>query len=109
MRSNYSKDKFENYVKFSKLVDSNPATISRLMNAKKQTLTNKASQPKRDLVIRLAEAFDASVDEALLLAGHSPINNKIPEAINLVGFDGLDPDDLEDIADYIKFKKSQKK
>jgi len=83
MQENYSKDKYGNYENFAKIIKSNPATISRLMTAKKQTLTDKPSQPKRDLVIRLAEEFNKDIDEALLLAGYAPKESMVAETAEL--------------------------
>ncbi len=77
MKKHWADSKWKNYKDFAAEIKSNPATISRLMNGAPQTLTDKASQPKPDLVKRIAEAFGADVDEALNLAGHAPLKPQI--------------------------------
>lgn len=92
---------------------SNKATISRLMNNKAQTVTNKPSQPSRELVIKLAEIFSEDLDKALMLAGYAPslsvepptVPPRILEALAREGT--LHPDDEIMIAGIIeKMKKA---
>lgn len=59
------------------------STLSRYAGAKPQFLTNKPSQPNSDLVIGLAKLFKKDANEALLLAGHAPIDVSNTETIEL--------------------------
>lgn len=54
-------------------VNSNKGTISRLMSAAPQTVTGKPSQPKSELVVRLAETLKLDMDKTLMLAGYAPL------------------------------------
>lgn len=121
MREGFANSKFKTQKELVDAAKSNPATISRLMSGSKQTTTDKASQPTKELVIKLAKLFDKNVDEALILAGHAPTNSNVgkkPETVSEfiqtlseLGFDfhsfdantdRLTPDDLQDLIDNIK-------
>lgn len=97
---------------FSALADSaklQRSTVSALVNAKLQTLTGKASQPKPETVISLATVLNEDVDKALLLAGHAPKNSsEIPKSIAAIGFKDLTEEDAEKVASYIQFLKAQR-
>lgn len=100
-----------NFKTFTALADSaklQRSTVSALANAKPQTLTSKASQPKPETVIALAKALKQDVDKALLLAGHAPQNSYLPDGLNIMDFRGFDDEDIKDIVEYIKFKRTQK-
>lgn len=58
-------------------VESNKATLSRLINASPQSLTNKPSKPKRELVQRLADKLNQDADKALVLAGYAPASASV--------------------------------
>jgi plasmid maintenance system antidote protein VapI len=118
------KDAFDNshYKSFAQLAEKVGVTrayVSNLINAKEQLLTGKASQPNSELVVKLAQALGKDVNEALLLAGHAPIDSKIrkPETpadfiqiLDNMGFEiqfdadlsVLTADDLQDLLDMIK-------
>lgn len=108
MEQSFADSRFKTQTELVKAVKSNPATISRLMTGKSQYLTDKPSQPDKELIIRLAKEFGKNVDEALLLAGYAPNNTVLPEELAITGFDGLDKDDLKEIAAFISFKRQQK-
>lgn len=83
MQSEFANSKFKKQIELVRAVKSNPATISRLMTGSRQSVNNKASQPPKELVIKLAEIFEADVDAALALAGHAPIGDlSEPEIFN---------------------------
>jgi hypothetical protein len=75
MTDGYEHSTFKSIRSLAAAAHSNPATISRLMNAAPQTNTDRPSQPKPDLVERLAKLFNKDVNEALILAGHAPKNS----------------------------------
>lgn len=75
----YGKSRFKSWQQVADEVDSSRATLSRYAGVKKQTLTDKPSQPKPDLVIRLAKTFEEDVDKVLKLAGHAPLTQDIEE------------------------------
>lgn len=69
---------------------------------------------KRDTVISIVEAFNQMSDtvkihlaEALNRAGFAPTFNDVPDEIKILDFNGLSPNDLKDITDFIKFKRMQ--
>ena len=66
-------------------------------------------RPKPEIVSALAKALELSESEILTAIGYSMDDMIIPEELAVTGFDGLDKEDLKDIADYINFKKMQKK
>lgn len=84
MKKHWDDSKYKNYKDLANEAKSNPATISRLMNASKQTLTDKPSQPKKDLVERIAKAFQADINEALRLAGYPSDDELVADGL----FDG---------------------
>lgn len=108
---------FENssFKSFSALADAanlQRSTVSALANAKSQTLTGKASQPKPETVIALAKVLDQDIDKALLLAGHAPINEAptVPKPIlEALAREGtLSPNDEILIAEFIaRLKQTQ--
>lgn len=68
----YRRSTFKSYSSLAGAVGVKRATISRYITAGKQGLTGKASQPKAEIVVKLAEVLDADVNAALLAAGYSP-------------------------------------
>lgn len=72
MKDSFESSNFKSLTALADAVKSNKATISRLYNGTSQTLTNKPSQPNRDLVLRLANAFNDDVNKVLMLAGYAP-------------------------------------
>lgn len=80
-------------------------------------IENGHSGAKRQTVIDVVEAtnkysetgYKIDVNEALSRAGFASDAPVLPEPIKVSDFDGFDPNDLKDIKEYIKFKKSQKK
>ncbi len=74
--------RYGSYKELAEKVGSNEATLNRLANAADQSITQKPSQPGKDLVIKLAEFYGADVDKTLVLAGHAPKNgSQFPEPI----------------------------
>lgn len=106
----YRRSSFKRIRDLARAVDSNPATISRLMNAAPQTLTNKPSKPKLQLVKKLAEALEADEGEGLFYAGHIIYGrpNKKPQnfaelvaALESLGIDmPIGEWDIEDAENY---------
>lgn len=70
----FDNSRFKSFSELANEVKLSRATVSALANAKKQTLTDKPSKPKKENVILLATALEADVDEALKIAGYAPIN-----------------------------------
>jgi transcriptional regulator with XRE-family HTH domain len=72
LESNFQKSPFKSYAALGEKIGVSRTTISAIAAARPQSMTGKPSQPKRELVIALATALNADVDQALLLAGHAP-------------------------------------
>lgn len=71
LTEHYRLSRFKNYRDLAQAAGSNPATISRLMNAAPQSATDRPSRPRADLVERLANAFGQDARVALHLAGYA--------------------------------------
>lgn len=82
--------------------------ISVLERADDHPLTGKPVTPKKELVVTFAQALKVDENEALKLAGYAPKTSTVPPDIQIIGFDGLDDNDIKEIARFIEFKKSQK-
>lgn len=104
MQEGFAASPAKSQAELVKAVKSNPATISRLMSGAPQTTNNKASQPPPDLVKRLAIFFKKNVDDALVLAGHAPESNILPEPLKTSDFEGFDEEDMLDIRKYVLFR-----
>lgn len=62
-----------------------------------------------ELCDRLEKVLDVPRSELRLAAGHLPKNGSgIPYEIIITGFEGLDEDDVKEIAEFMRFKKAQK-
>lgn len=104
----YKKSSFKSYAQLGEAAGTTRATVSNLIGAKEQLLTGKPSQPKPDLVKRLAVALNEDVDAALTLAGHAA-QKQFPDFLYKIDFSIFSPIDLMEIESFIKFKLSQKK
>jgi transcriptional regulator with XRE-family HTH domain len=74
LKDGFDKSPIKTYTELASAVGSNKATISRLINGSAQTLTERPSQPRPELVIKLARTLGLPVNQGLTLAGHSPID-----------------------------------
>lgn len=83
LKAGFDASPFKTQNKLVEAVESNKATISRLMNASPQSLTGKASQPERELVIKLAEKLKIDVDEGLMAAGYAPSKIVAEQAVRI--------------------------
>lgn len=62
-----------------------------------------------ELVVEaIANALGADIDEARTAAGYAMKNRVLPSELALMDFDGFDEEDLQDIAEYVAFKRAQK-
>ncbi len=68
------------------------ASLSRYAGAKKQLLTDKASQPNPSICKYLAEVFDVDADKVLILGGHAPQNKTLVNNEKLAKIDFSYPD-----------------
>lgn len=90
------------------------STLSRYAGAKKQMLTDKPSQPKPELVIKLAEIFRDDVNKVLAIAGHAAQNGKpqvpqpIMESFQRSGADVLSETDVNLVVNFIDMLKKQR-
>lgn len=82
--------------------------ISNLERNAVQEKSRKPIQPSLEYVDRLAKALGADINEARNAAGYAALSNGIPPEIKSIDFDGLDNNDLKEIADFIRWKKSQR-
>lgn len=76
LKTAFQQSLFKTQADLISAVKSNKATISRLMNASKQYLTDKPSQPKRDLVLRFAKVFNEDKNEWLIAGGYAPTQTR---------------------------------
>lgn len=67
-------------------------------------IENGQSGTKRSTVLKIAKVFKGKEDEALKLAGFSSADESIE--LNLTG---LDEEDIEEVKDFIEFKRMKKK
>lgn len=72
---------FKSYSQLADKIGVTRSTISSLATARVQSATGKASQPRAEMVINLANALGVDADTALLKAGHAPKGN--PESLDL--------------------------
>lgn len=86
LKDAYQKSSFKTITQLAEAVQSNKATISRLMTGASQTLTGKPSKPRVDLVMRLAEALGVSETEGLYYAGHPIFGRPYKKPTNLAEF-----------------------
>lgn len=83
--------------------------ISSIERRAPHSQTGVPVRPERDTILQIAKAVGGSADEALVICGLLPVAERtIPEAIRIISFDGLDQEDVQAIADFISWKKSQK-
>lgn len=104
----FTNSRFKSFAELADAAKLTRSGVGALMNAKKQPLTGKASQPKPDTVIKLATALNRDIDEALLLAGHAPINN-LPNELKGIPYNDFNDEDLREIRSFLLFKLSQKR
>ena len=91
----YDASRFKSFAELGDTVKLSRTTVSSYAAARPQTASNKASRPRRENVIKLAQALNKDVDEALLLAGHAPISRKMPF-----------PPEIEETMQNLSFKVS---
>lgn len=81
------------------------STLSRYAGAKPQLLTDKPSQPKAELALKLAEVFGEDVNKVLMLAGHAPNSASDFDSKVLVAFQdakGLPLAELDKLLDSVR-------
>ena len=83
LREAYRKSHFKSHADLAKAVQVSRTTISRLMNASDQLLTGKPSQPRIELISRLAAATGADETEGLIRAGHIIVDRSLHKPNNL--------------------------
>lgn len=66
-------------------------------------------EPSPDAVEALAKYLQISEDEILNAIGYANNTPKIPQRIAIAGFEGLDEQDIEEIAQIMEMKKQLKK
>jgi len=72
LTSQFENSHYKSWSDLAKKVGVSRVTIGSYANARIQTLSGQPSRPRRDVAIRIAEAFDQPPNEVLLLTGHSP-------------------------------------
>lgn len=65
-------------------------------------------QPSPGVVSKLATVLEISELEILAAIGYAPPERVLPHQLKIMDFDGFDEEDLQDIADYINFKRQKK-
>lgn len=95
LESAFQESRFKSYAELGESAGLSRSTIAAFAKAKKQTANDKPSQPKAENVIKIANALNRDVNEALLSAGHAPLNDDTQG--NFRGFDKVPPH-LRDLA-----------
>ena len=109
LQAAYEESTYKSQARLAVAVGSNQASVSRWMNAANQSTTNKPTQPPSDIVIKLAKELKKDINEALIAAGHAPLEGQIlPPPLVLADFDGLDEDDLLDVKEYAELLRIRK-
>ena len=75
------------------------AYLSKLENAKYKSKKGNPMRPDKEIVIALADVFGANQESVLNLAGYAT-DSPLPPELIAVGFDGLDNDDIKQVADH---------
>ena len=75
------------------------AYVGHLENKRPHTTTNALPLPKREVVIAIAKALDTDTNEVLTIAGYAT-DSPLPPELIAVGFDGLDNDDIKQVANH---------
>lgn len=97
------KEKGMNQPELAEKARTTKATVSLLEK-------DKIVQPRLENIDNIGKALGIPFEEMRRVFAEKFIlvGPAIPEQIKTVGFDGLDEDDLKDIAEYIKFRKQRK-
>lgn len=108
----FKKSSFKSLAELADKVGLSRATVSSYASARPQTVSNKPSRPKRENVIKIAEALNQEVNRALLITGHAPLSETKPipkPIIEALAREGeLDPNDEILIAEFItRLKQTQ--
>jgi transcriptional regulator with XRE-family HTH domain len=72
---------------------------------------DKIAQPRLDNIDNIGKALGIPFGEMRRIFAEKFIivnGSVLPEPIKTIGFDGLDEEDLNDIAEYIRFRKQRK-
>lgn len=107
LTSAFNESSFKSFEELAQRAKTTRSTISRYAGAKKQSLTNKPSQPKSGLVIALAEALNKDVNEALMAAGHAPKTAVLPPELADIPFSRLDKSALAYVRQFSLFLLNQ--
>lgn len=82
------------------------AYLSQLEKRKYPGKKGKPMRPNREIVIALAEALNADVNEALVLADYAPEEKQksLPSFLYTINFSIFSDADLKEIENFIRFK-----
>lgn len=103
--------RFKSYSELAEHAGLKRSTVSSLVSAKPQSATGKASQPRTETVISLAKSLGIDIDQALLKAGHAPINDGVMvdignKATVSLGTAGLTTEERNEIANELSLAYS---
>jgi len=85
--------------------------VSYISNLERDFSANtKSGKPRagEDLCAKLSKVLGVDEDIIRVEYDWAPKHSPIPPELASIGFDDLDKDDLREIADFIRFRKSQK-
>ena len=71
LKQGFENSSFKSLTELARVINSNKATVSRTLNAARQSLTNKPSKPHRQFIERICEALKLDSNRGLHLAGYS--------------------------------------
>lgn len=87
----------------------NVSYVSNLERNFSPTAKGGTPTASQELCDKLEKILDVKNSELRIAAGYLPKHGEpIPEEIRAIGFNGLDSDDLKEIAQFIAFRKMQK-
>jgi transcriptional regulator with XRE-family HTH domain len=79
----FRRSPFKSWRELAGRIGTSVSTLTRYAGAKPQYLTSKPSQPSPDLVIKLAEVFEADINAALEKAGHASASEASTTSIDI--------------------------
>ena len=71
LKQGFENSSFKSLTELARVINSNKATVSRTLNAARQSLTNKPSKPHRQFIERICKALKLDSNRGLHLAGYS--------------------------------------
>lgn len=108
MLRNWRKAKGMTQLELARTSGVNVSYISNLERGFSANTKSGVPKPSEPLVERFSKVLEVDLDVIRLAAGYAPIKKVLPQELAIMDYDGFDDEDLQDIADYINFKRMKK-